>query len=245
MAKLRKPSQRTIDLYNQLVEQQNKVRKTLRRIHKQAEEALGAGRLPALVIPKSSHKIRDSNFDKLSKDELSRRLKMFWQRYREAKKLFSKGLKSYLAETVYKGYKELWQDSNSGIGEKPEGAFGRYSKEQIQNSPYGRAMEVYNILFTSGPELFLALLYTGRVIQFKYIYLELQGVGNKEYSWLEQQVDELRGINSPKVRARIIKEAEGLIGKYTHSESVERKVSNKIANEEAKLDKALGTKWHS
>ena len=216
MAKLRRPSKHTIDLYNQLVNQQNKVRKQLRKIHKKAEEALGVGRLPALVIPKTAHKIKHS-------DSISN-LRLFWSRYRQMKQLFSSGLKSYLAETVYKGYKELWQDEQFGIGEKPEGAFGRYSKEQIENSPNGRIMEVYNILFTTGAEFFLALLYTGRVIAFKYIYLEMNGVGNKEYSWIEQQADLLTNIRSPKVREKIMEEAKAYIGEYNHSKSVNSKI---------------------
>ena len=59
---LRKPSQRSINLYNRLIEQQNKVRKTLIHVHKKAEETIGAGRLPALIIPKSAHKIRNNQF---------------------------------------------------------------------------------------------------------------------------------------------------------------------------------------
>lgn len=200
MAKLRKPSQRSIDLYNQLVAQQNKVRKTLRRIHKQAEEALGAGRLPALVIPKSSHKIRRNYFEGISPAELSRRLKAFWGKMAELKSLFSKGLKTYLAKTVKNGYMDLWLDQiEKHSGERPE-AFNGYlfSKEQIENSEYGDFMTTYNRLFMLSPESFLALLYTGRMIAFKYIYREMEkvGRGDSSGSWLEEQNDllNLKGI---------------------------------------------------
>ena len=165
MAKLRRPSQRTIDIYNQLVAKQNQVRKTLIKMHKQAEETLTAGRLPALVIPKRARKYRNMFSAGLSKTELKRRLKAFWDKYRTAKELFSGGVSSYLKQMVFKGYKDLWIEQ---LGEAPEGKFGRYTPDQIRLSRMGRAMEVYNMLFTHGSDLFLSLLYTDRVTEFKY-----------------------------------------------------------------------------
>ena len=82
---MRVPSERTINLYNRLVANQNKVRKTLIRLHKNAEETSGAGRLPALVIPKSARRIKNNYFQVLSKDELKRRLKAFYNKLRQAK----------------------------------------------------------------------------------------------------------------------------------------------------------------
>lgn len=191
------PSQKSIDLYNQLVAKQNKVRSQLRKIHKNAEEALGAGRLPAIVIPKSAHKIKRSYFEGLSPKELQRRLNIFRAKVRQAKELFAKGLQSYLGKTVKDGYLELWRDQIKDFsGEDPVGFVGRdgiarmYSKEQIEKSPYGDFMKTYNRLFRLSPEGFLALLYTGKMISFKYIYEEMKSTrAGSGYSWLDQQND--------------------------------------------------------
>ena len=230
------PSQRSIDLYNKLVEQQNKVRKTLRRIHKKAEEALGAGRLPALVIPKSAHKIRRSHFNNMT----SMKLKMFWQAYREKKALFSHGLDSYLNKVVVKGYRELWE-GEYGIGEKPAlNSFGgMYSKEQIENADEDKAdaMRAYNGLFTKGPMFFLAMLYTNNVISFKYIYQELyMGTGSKEYSFIDQQIEINNRLSGPKARSQLLDEASYITG-YRHPEKIKKEI-RKMPKEETKKTKA-------
>ena len=227
MPKLRKPSQHSIDLYNQLVDIQNQIRKKLKRMHKNAEEVSGAGRLPALVIPKSAHKIRRSHFEGLSPAELRARLKMYWARYKTAKELFSGGLNSYLAKTVMKGYKELWLNGSGsfgGIGEKPEGYFGRFSKEQIENSDMGRAMEVYNLLFTHGTAFFMALLYTDKIIDFKWIYDDLTGKVEAN-TYLNQQIDNVVRYLSPKNRADLMKQAQYVTGEYKHSKRAKERAN--------------------
>lgn len=212
---LKIPSQRSIDLYNQLVAQQNKVRKQLIRIHKNAEEASGAGRLPALVIPKNAHKTTRDRFYGLSKSELQKRLKAFYQRYNEAKRLFGQGLRSYIARTVKQGYMELWRDQILFIGgEAPQGQFNMFTKEQIENSFVGEFMETYNKLNRLSAEVFLGLLYSGRIIQFKYIYAEMIGNGNKEYSWLDQQNDNLVGMSSKKAQIELMNLMAGVEGKH-------------------------------
>ena len=226
MANYRRPSQRSIDIYNQLVETQNKVRKTLIKMHKQAEETLFVGRLPALVIPKRARKLRNIYSEGLSKAELKKRLERFWKKYREIKELFSGGVSSYLKSMVFKGYRDLWREQ---IGIDPEGKFGRYSEDQITNSDLGRAMEVYNMLFTHGSDLFLALLYTQRVTEFKYIYDDLVGKVEKNY-YLEDQVSKISDfIRSPKAREQLYLEAEKITG-YNHSKAIVNKV--KKAEEE-------------
>lgn len=209
MAKLRRPSQRSIDLYNQLVARQNEVRKTLSRMHKKAEETLKVGRLPALVIPKRARKIRPDYFYGLSKQELRRRLRKFWAKYRKAKEWFNQGLRSYLGRSVLYGYSKLWQDQ---LGVEPEGRGGRYTKEQIMYSDLGDYMEVYNMLFTHGPELFMALLATGRVIEFRYIYDDMTGKVER-HSMLNQQVDIIKGAIRPsKEQTQILETAQIVTG---------------------------------
>ena len=186
---MRRPSQRSIDLFNQLVEKQNQVRNYLRKIHKRAEEAYGAGRLPALVTPKSARKVRLNQFQGLSREELKRRTKMFWDRYRLMKSLFGAkdALRSYLGKTVVRGYRELWIDL---IGVDPE-RYGKYSQEQIESSSQGEFMEVFNQLFKrGGEEFFYRMLLKGEIIEFRWIYMEFQN-GYKENGYLDQQVQNI------------------------------------------------------
>lgn len=241
---LKIPSQRSIDLYNQLVEQQNKVRKHLRKIHKNAEEALGAGRLPALVIPKSAHKVKKSHFQGLSPEKLRARLKAFWQAYGLKKELFKSGTNSYLNKIVVKGYRELWE-GEYGINEKPEHNYfgGMYSKEQIENADEDRAkaMRAYNGMFTRGADYFIALLYTNNVVEFKFIYQELyQGMNNKEYSFMDQQIDINNRFSGPKQRAKLMEDAEAVIGDYKHKNKDKKKAKYYEEKDNAKLAKQLG-----
>ena len=209
---MRVPSERTINLYNRLVANQNKVRKTLIRLHKNAEETSGAGRLPALVIPKSARRIKNNYFQVLSKDELKRRLKAFYNKLRQAKANFASGMKSYLARTLKDGYIELWKDQiNQFFGESPEGAFGKFSKEQIENSEGGLYMQVFNMLQQMSSAMLLALLYAGKIIQFKWIYQDMQaGLGGTKDSWTEQQLRILSPYMSPKARKEFYEKMESV-----------------------------------
>lgn len=234
---MRRPSEKSIALYNELVERQNRVRRQLKKIHKKAEETLGAGRLPALIIPKTARKIKRNLFYGLTPAELHARLRKYWARLDQLKADFSRGLSSYLAKTVKDGYIELWRDQiEQHSGEVPEGFHGRlFSKEQMENSDYGDFMRTYNRLFMLSPEVFLAMLYSGRLIQFKYIYRELEKMssGGAEGSWLQEQNELLS--SSPKEQAKLV---EKLIGKetgYEHSKRVMREVEAKEAK--AKEDK--------
>lgn len=230
---MRKPSQKSINLYNQLIERQNKVRRQLKRIHQHAEETLGAGRLPALIIPKSGRKIKLSYFEGLSPAELHRRLKQYWSRLGQLKAEFSKGLKSYLARTVKDGYMELWRDQiELHSGERPEAFHNlRFSKDQIESSEYGGFMETYNKLFMLSPEVFLAMLYSGRLLSFKYIYREMErvGRGGAEGSWLEEQ-NELLAVG-PKEQAKLVEKVikDDLADDYKHSQKTMKEVEARQA----------------
>lgn len=203
MAKLRRPSQHSIDLYNKLVEQQNKVRKRILRIHKRAEEAVGAGRLPALIIPKRAHKISSRYFD-VDKNALKRKLQAFWGKYREAKAFFGQGIKSYLSKTLKEGYMDLWRermaDEHTGLGLTPEGYRNNFSKEQLEEMTQDerKIAEIYNFLNRLSPEVFLALLYRGKLLQFQFIYEEMNGIRDKENSWVYQQAELLDPYRSRK-----------------------------------------------
>ena len=237
---LRKPSQRSINLYNRLIEQQNKVRKTLIHVHKKAEETIVAGRLPALIIPKSAHKIRNNQFQGLTGAELRRRLKRFWASLRTLREQFAQGLRTYLAHTVKDGYMQLWRDQiESFSGETPEALNGYvFTKDQIEDSDYGEFMHTYNRLFMMSPEVFLAMLYSGRLIAFKWIYLEMKNAGRDSFagSWLQEQNDLL--AVGPKDQAKLVESVikNDLADEYKHSKRVEEKIERKEAkNEKTKV----------
>lgn len=233
---MRRPSQKSIDLYNRLVELQNKARKKLKGIHKHAEETFGAGRLPALIIPKSARKINSNRFQGLSSAELHRRLKMYWENLSRLKEQFSEGLRSYLARTVKDGYMQLWRDQiELHSGETPDVFHGLlYSKEQIENSEMGAFMQTYNKLFMLSPEVFLAMLYAKRITAFKWIYLEMEK-GNMQGSWLQEQ-NEMLAVG-PKEQAKLVEEVLGEDIEYKHSERVMKKVQRKQADAKAKEGK--------
>ena len=228
---MRKPSQKSIDLYNRLIAEQNKARKQLSRIHKRAEETLGSGRLPALIIPRRARKIRANQFEGLSPSELHKRLKQYWVNLATLKEQFSKGLQSYLAKTVKDGYMELWRDQiERHSGETPDVFNGYlYSKQQIEDSEYGEFMRTYNKLFMLSPLVFLAMLYSGRLLQFKYIYRELEkmSAGGAEGSWLQEQNELL--VRGPKEQAKLVQEViDEEYGKdYKHSKSTKKKAEEK------------------
>lgn len=185
---MRRPSQHSIDLYNQLVKKQNAVRKILKKIHKHAEETLGVGRLPALILPKRARQIQN-------RDNLN--LKAFWNRYRKMRDMFGNGINDYLGKVVKQGYMELWREH---IGIDPEGYFGKYTPLQIREAgELGIFMEVYNKLQGLSGLQFLALQYMGGITAFKWIYDELtNGIRDKENSYIQGQLESLEKFGSGK-----------------------------------------------
>lgn len=213
---LRRPSQHSIDLYNKLVEQQNKVRRRLLRIHRKAEEMIPTGRLPALIIPKKARKITNKYFD-VDKMSLKRKLRAFWDRYNKAKAFFGQGIKSYLSKTLKDGYLELWRSQmQEQLGLIVEGGanakYGAWYFSPLQlkemSEEERRIAEIYNFLARLSPEVFLALLYRGKLLQFQFIYEEMKYGAKKEYSWIEQQMELLEPYHSKKVQAELLKQDE-------------------------------------
>ena len=213
---LRRPSQHSIDLYNKLVEEQNKVRRRLVRIHKKAEETISAGRLPALIIPKRARKIRADYFE-VDKVALKRKLRAFWKKYAQAKEFFGRGIKSYLSKTLKDGYLELWRNQmQEQLGIMVEGGkntkYGEWYFTPLQLKEMSeedrRFAEVYNFLARLSPEVFLALLYRGKLLQFQFIYEEMRYGARKEYSWIDQQIELLEPYRSRKVQAELLRQDE-------------------------------------
>ena len=246
MAKLRRPSQHTIDLYNQLVAQQNKVRKQLLRIHRRAEETIPTGRLPALIIPKKARRISARDFD-VDKMTLKRKLQAFWDRYRKAKAFFGQGIKSYLSKTVKEGYMDLWRERmRIEMGLIPEGYRGRFSQLQMKEMTEDerRIVEIYNFLESLSPEVFLALLYRGRLIQFQFIYEEMKyGIKDKENSWSAQQADLLEDLRSRKAQIELLNQDEILrdefgMKRYITTEGKSREMTYSGEHEDKTVKKA-------
>ena len=200
----RKPSQHSIDLYNQLVQRQNKVRNTLRRIHTEAEASKGAGRLPALVIPKKAHKLRQGHFEGRNKAILKMKIQAFWKNYRALREAFGgkDPLRKYIAKTVTRGYRDLFKDL---IGIDPE-ANGLFSKSQIVHADETTAkyMQLYNKMFRYGNEMqFYKLLITGNIIEFKWFYREFMFGNENENLYVEEQLDIWNRANTPKAKQQL------------------------------------------
>ena len=207
---LRRPSQHSIDLYNKLVEEQNKVRRRLLRIHKKAEETIPAGRLPALIIPKKARKITREYFE-VDKMSLKRKLRAFWKKYSQAKEFFGQGIKSYLSRTLKDGYLELWRNQmQEQLGIMVEGGKWYFTPLQLKemSEEDRRFAEIYNFLARLSPEVFLALLYRGKLLQFQFIYEEMRYGARKEYSWIDQQIELLEPYRSRKVQAELLRQDE-------------------------------------
>ncbi len=71
-----------------------------------------------------------------------------------------------------------------------------------------RFAEVYNFLARLSPEVFLALLYRGKLLQFQFIYEEMRYGARKEYSWIDQQIELLEPYRSRKVQAELLRQDE-------------------------------------
>ena len=192
----RRPSQRTIEIYNSLVEKQNEVRRRLKRIHAHAEEAFGAGRLPSLIVPPKAKKIRTNYFNdfvhKHSRKQVEKKLSNFWETYRQSKSLFGQGLRSYLSRVVKQGYVDLWKDQMlTQLGIWGEGYAGRFTEIQIKEASESdkKFMLAFNRMISLPAEMFYIMLMRKEIIQFQFIYQEMTyGYRDKENSWIDQQL---------------------------------------------------------
>lgn len=229
---LRRPSARTVDLYNQLIQKQNKVRSVLRKIHKEAEQASGAGRLPALVVPKSSHKVRPNYFNGLTKAQLQLRLKRFYESYRNLRESFGgkDPLRRYIAKTVTSGYRDLFKDL---IGIEPASP-GFYSKSQrihATDAMTAKYMDLYNKMFHYGNEMqFYKLLITGHIIEFKWFYREFMYGSENENAYVDQQLEEWDRFSSIEERMKLDKSLESIspeLSRRIHKSSTITKAQNK------------------
>lgn len=211
---MRKPSQHSVDLYNQLVKKQNAVRRILKKIHKDAGDALGVGRLPSLVLPKRVKKVNYST---------NINAKVFWRKYKEAQTLFAGqrgGLNTYLGKTLKQGYLETirdWIDAkpasfyNSRTQKEQTGVY--YTLEQMNSADEvtAKAMKVYNAYVRTPAIVFLGMLYVGAITPLKFIYDELRyGFGgknafnDKENSYLQQQIESFENYASGKNMIKFI-----------------------------------------
>lgn len=186
-AKEWKPTQRQMSEYDRLARIANKVRSTLLKVRKTQEQETPTGRLPALVVPKKHKLSNQINWRRIRK-ELGRQ--GFLKELKESRKLFGQGLRSYLRETFKRGYLMLWREH---IGLDPEDRFGRYSPLQMREVDYktGRFMQIYNRMLGMSPEIFYHMSKSGYLVDFKYIYAELVGKGDVEWSALDEQLSNI------------------------------------------------------
>lgn len=192
MPKRWKPSLKQLTLYDELLKRQNITRKKLLKRRKRAEEETSFGRgLPDLVIPKKVRRYRDLTryrFD--SYEEYRNQIRALQtlyggkgspdlQYYKETYRNNILGLFYHLDEF---GKIQGWIKDYAGFNEKPQGNFGRFSKEQIQrayigNEDGGKFLELYNKIISLSIGEFMTMYDFGYIPKIKYIYNEMSGKG--------------------------------------------------------------------
>ena len=155
---------------------------------------LGAGpntkrELPASIIPREHKKQRFH-----SQTEYLRELRSL-KNYRISPD-------SYYKVRYKRKIMELWREKISDVSEqinnkglKPDGKFGKFSSEQIENNKeLASYMRTYNDMQSMTTEAFKNAYFSGFIIPFRYMYGELSRYGNigggQGYSQtLDRQVD--------------------------------------------------------
>lgn len=189
------PSMEQLETYEELLKEQNKVRRKIlrNRIKEERKKARGVT-LPDLIVPKY---VRVKKNIKLYHFKSYRE---YQTKVKELRRLYGRGLVSYYTETykreILKGWREsidtAIKESGFAVGEfvKPEGRGGYYSREQIEYyKDLGRYMELYNRLNAMNPEKFQDMYANGYITPLKYIYREMIQGGSvgSGISFLDEQ----------------------------------------------------------
>lgn len=201
MAKKWTPSLKQLSLYDELLKRQNITRKRLlkrRRIAEQEGSSFGRP-LPDLVLPMKVRRHRNvmryaNQFN--SYEEYRAKIRALQQLYG------GKGdpLLRYYKETYKKNILALvkgWVTDVLGYNIAPQGYFGKYSDEQIQDSNQvandgGRFLELYNKFIGMSTGEFMAMYDSGFIPKMKYIYEEMKGVGGVEFSYVDEFLESFK-----------------------------------------------------
>lgn len=170
------------------------------RIERETKEVINKRELPASVLPRKMFPKRSF----ASREEFQSEMK-------HLKKFKSTGYyyKSTYKKEILKLISDKIEDTAIEIGDaveqfKPEGYFGRYADYQIEDSPeLAGYMEMYNKLVGMPIDKFMDMYWRGYIVEFKYMYRELEIVGRTENagnSYLEQQLENIEEYQELKRR---------------------------------------------
>lgn len=185
------PSIKQLELYEELLKEQNKVRREIlrRRVKQERNKSRGVT-LPDIVVPKH---IRVKKNIKLYR---FKSFQDYQSKVRELKRFYGKGIISYYKEGVKKNFLKDFVNVIQGASEnmgaydiKPEGRGGYFSQEQIVNAPSDiqDAMKLYNRYNALSPEKFAEMYENGFIAYLKYIYREMvQGTSNQQISFISE-----------------------------------------------------------
>ena len=194
------PSLKQLDLYDELLREQNKVRREILRRRVKLERELKGRRLPDLVVPKHAKikKLKNYRF---------KSFKEYQSKVRELKRLYGHGILSFYKSSYKDNVLEVYRNMIKGALEsegiyynnyEPETLGGYYSKEQIESAgDIGKYMRLYNQLRSMPVEKFVDMYERGYIVPLRYIYQEMiSGTKSQSVSFLEEQKEEIRIYNS-------------------------------------------------
>lgn len=200
MAKKWTPSQKQLQLYDELLKRQNITRKRLLRRRRVIEERGGFGRpLPDLVIPMKAKRHRDvqryaNYFDSYADyRNKMRALQMLYGGKGSPELAFYKSSYKHNILEHIKG----WIGDYLNFSEKPDGYFGKYSEEQIYKANQiaedgGKFLELYNKMVGLSTSEFMVMYDSGMIPKLKYIYDEMRNVGEISFSFVDEFLDSYR-----------------------------------------------------
>lgn len=194
------PSLAQLDVYEELLKEQNKVRREILRRRVKIERERKGQRLPDLVIPKRAKikKLKTYRF---------KSFREYQSKVRELKRLYGRGIASYYKYTLKNNFLEAYRNMIQGAMEsegnyrtsyEPETMGGYYSKEQIEEAgDIGKYMRLYNQYLAMPSEKFQDMYDRGYIVPIRYIYQEMiSGTKSQSVSFLEEQKEEFRIYNS-------------------------------------------------
>lgn len=181
MAKQWQPTGKQLRTYDEILKKYNKMRNQIVKSHRALEEHIGAGRMPALVVPERHRKMT------ISQIRISGR-RLFALKIKQLKRVVHGGLQKFYSD-YKKSYLELYREYI--IQEDPEGYQGRFFSDlQIkeEKDPQMRQfMHDYNSIVNMNGTVFALLVKTGRVPEFRRLYDQFQG-GFRPYENYGQQL---------------------------------------------------------
>lgn len=208
MAREWRPTQKALDRYDELVKQQNKLRRQLLRRRKKVEETSDSGRLPSLIIPAKGVKSIKIDWRQVGAKEFRRKMKMLsnlvtgglqgWYKrnYKDAILLaWRQGLEEAILQEYKENIKIVARKSELdqlAFGEDVKMLEGGYFTQDLMEEypKFKEHFELYNRLQRMEIGVFMEMYDRGMFPLFKFIYLEMIG-STSENSFLEELKDSI------------------------------------------------------